>query len=163
MYECMEDVLGEVDGGCVLVVKDTQGRTFGAFINEGLREQKTYYGDGTWSVFPSSYRTRADMWWYSFLWKATPFPPSDFRVGHSVKSFKWTGQNEYYILTDSRSISVGGGDGRFGLWIDGVFEKGYSSRCPCFGNEPLVDWEKGRGVEEAQFEVLQFEVWAVGL
>ena len=50
MYECMEDILGEVDGGCVLVVKDTQGRTFGAFINEGLREQKTYYGDGTWSV-----------------------------------------------------------------------------------------------------------------
>ena len=80
-----------------------------------------------------------------------------------MKSFKWTGLNEYYILTDSRSISVGGGDGRFGLWIDGVFEKGYSSRCPCFGNEPLVEWERGRGIEEAQFEVLQFEVWAVGL
>lgn len=100
----------------------------------------------------------------SFLWKATPFGPADFRVGHSVKSFKWTGRNEYYILTDSRSISVGGGDGRFGLWIDGVFEKGYSSRCPCFGNDPLVErYAKGpSGVDEAEFDVLSFEIWSVG-
>lgn len=55
MYECMEEVLGELDGGCVLVVKDTRGAIFGAYINEGLREQRSYYGDGSWCVSHSRF------------------------------------------------------------------------------------------------------------
>lgn len=50
MYECMDEVLGEVDGGCVIVVRDTHGAVFGAFVNEGLREARGYYGDGSWYV-----------------------------------------------------------------------------------------------------------------
>lgn len=49
----MQEVLGEIDGGCVIVVKDEKGSVFGAFVNEGLRETRGYYGDGSWSV-PSS-------------------------------------------------------------------------------------------------------------
>jgi hypothetical protein len=49
MYENMYEILGgEIDGGCVIVVKDSKGGIFGAFINEGLRENNRYYGDGTW-------------------------------------------------------------------------------------------------------------------
>jgi hypothetical protein len=101
----------------------------------------------------------------SFLWKSTPFPPSDFRVGSSIKAFKWTGRNDYIVLTEHNYLSVGGGDGKYGLWIDGVFEKGFTTACPCFDNEPLTsreDWEKGAGgLDQSKFEVMQFECWSV--
>lgn len=44
-----------------------------------------------------------------------------------------------------------------------MFEKGFTSRCPCFGNEPLTqEFAKGvSGNEESAFEVLGFECWAV--
>ena len=103
----------------------------------------------------------------SFLWKSTPFSPSDFRVGSSIKSFKWTGKNQYFVLSEADYLSVGGGDGKFGLWIDSKFEKGFSATCPAFDNEPLTrsGWERSMGGkgEESKFEVVRFECWAVGL
>ncbi|SCV67394.1 BQ2448_5005 [Microbotryum intermedium] len=156
MYERMRIALKGVDGGVVLVVKDAQGSIFGAYVNEPLKESKHYYGDGT-----------------CFLWKATPFSSSDFRLGASIQSFRWTGRNDYLALTESTFISIGGGDGKFGLWIDGVFEKGFTTRCPCFDNDPLTnerEWEQIGGGEDgsvggvgSKFEVVQFECWAVGL
>lgn len=46
-------------------------------------------------------------------------------------------------------------DGRYGLWLDSSLEKGVSSHCQTFGNEPLAD-------EGEKFEVLGVEVWYVG-
>ncbi|SGZ28251.1 BQ5605_C027g10296 [Microbotryum silenes-dioicae] len=155
MYDRMRIALKGVDGGVVLVVKDVQGSTFGAYVNEPLKESNHYYGDGT-----------------CFLWKATPFSSSDFRLGASVQSFRWTGRNDYLALTETSFLSIGGGDGKFGLWIDGLFEKGYTTRCPCFDNEPLTNerqWESIGGEEGlegevgSKFEVVQFECWAVSL
>ncbi len=52
-------------------------------------------------------------------------------------------------------MSVGGGDGRYGLWLDRVLETGVSAACLTFGNEPLSE-------EGGKFEVLGVEVWVVG-
>lgn len=46
-------------------------------------------------------------------------------------------------------------DGHYGLWIDGSLEKGVSSTCPTFGNEPLSE-------EGTKFEVIGVEVWYIG-
>lgn len=59
------------------------------------------------------------------------------------------------MLCEQGFLSVGGGDGRYGLWLDDVFEKGISSSCPTFGNEPLSD-------EGEKFEILGVEVWSIG-
>ncbi|KAL8290322.1 hypothetical protein RQP46_002580 [Phenoliferia psychrophenolica] len=151
MYERMREGLDRTDSGVVIVVTDANGSVFGAYVNEGLRESRSYYGDGS-----------------CFLWKSTPFSPSDFRVGSSIKSFKWTGKNQYLVLSESDYLSVGGGDGKFGLWIDSKFEKGFSATCPAFDNEPLPrgGWEKSSGGgkgDEAKFDVVRFECWAVAL
>jgi hypothetical protein len=52
-------------------------------------------------------------------------------------------------------LSVGGGDGQYGLWLDANLGKGVSETCPTFGNEPLSD-------EGAKFDVLGVELWYVG-
>ena len=46
-------------------------------------------------------------------------------------------------------------DSKYGLWLDDIFEKGVSSTCATFGNEPLSD-------EGEKFEIIGVEVWSVG-
>ena len=63
--------------------------------------------------------------------------------------------NDYIIFCEHRYLSVGGGDGRYGLWLDGVLERGVSSRCLTFGNEGLSE-------EGEKFDVQGVEVWYIG-
>lgn len=49
-----------------------------------------------------------------------------------------------------------GRDGKYGLWLDDTFEKGVSSSCPTFGNEPLSEDTGGK------FEILDVELWRIG-
>ncbi|KAI4119931.1 MAG: hypothetical protein LQ345_000190 [Seirophora villosa] len=71
------------------------------------------------------------------------------------KAFPYSGVNDYLIFCEQGFLSVGGGDGRYGLWLDGVLERGISSPCMTFGNEGLSD-------EGEKFEVVGVEVWWVG-
>ena len=72
------------------------------------------------------------------------------------KAFPYSGVNDYMIFCQSDFLSIGGGDGRYGLWLDSVLERGVSQSCPTFGNECLSDEEAGK------FEVVGVEVWWVG-
>lgn len=135
------------DAGLVIAIKDGDDNVFGAFVNEKLRPQQHYYGSGE-----------------CFLWKTTA--ASSKEEGKGVERYKWTGKNDYMVLSESTFLSVGGGEGKFGLWIDGALEKGVSSCCPAFDNEILCDgegWGKGRKEGEARFECYGLEVWAVGM
>ena len=46
-------------------------------------------------------------------------------------------------------------DGKYGLFLDDVFENGISSRCPAFGNEPLSG-------SSDKFKIDGVEVWRIG-
>lgn len=61
------------------------------------------------------------------------------------------------IFCEPHYLSVGGGDGHYGLWLDDTLDNGISESCPTFGNEPLSD--EGVG---GRFEVLGVEIWFVG-
>ncbi|KAH8693978.1 hypothetical protein BGW36DRAFT_430001 [Talaromyces proteolyticus] len=71
------------------------------------------------------------------------------------KAFPYSGVNDYMMFCETGFLSVGGGDGHYGLWIDDSVEKGVSASCPTFGNEHLSD-------EGMKFDILGVEVWAVG-
>lgn len=71
------------------------------------------------------------------------------------KAFPYSGVNDYLIFCEQGFLSVGGGDGKYGLWLDGVLERGISSPCMTFGNEGLSE-------EGEKFEVVGVEVWWVG-
>lgn len=70
------------------------------------------------------------------------------------KAFPYSGVNDYLIFCEQGFLSVGGGDGRYGLWLDGVLERGISSPCMTFGNEGLSE-------EGEKFEVVGVEVWCI--
>lgn len=71
------------------------------------------------------------------------------------KAFPYSGINDFMIYCQRDYLSVGGGDGHYGLWLDSDLENGISETCPTFGNEPLSDDGK-------KFDVLGVEVWYVG-
>lgn len=71
------------------------------------------------------------------------------------KAFPYSGINDFMIFCQSEFLSVGGGDGHYGLWLDDGLENGLSETCLTFGNEELSD-------EGKKFDVLGVEVWYVG-
>ncbi|KAK4549107.1 hypothetical protein LTR36_007563 [Oleoguttula mirabilis] len=81
--------------------------------------------------------------------------------GHSTperirfKAFPYTGENDFSIFCQPEYLSVGGGDGHYGLWLDDNLSNGVSDTCPTFGNEPLSD-------EGKKWDVLGVEVWYIG-
>lgn len=71
------------------------------------------------------------------------------------KAFPFSGENDFTIFCQADYLSIGGGDGHYGLWLDASLSKGVSDTCPTFGNEPLSD-------EGKKFDVLGVELWHVG-
>ncbi|PIG84532.1 oxidative stress response protein Oxr1 [Aspergillus arachidicola] len=71
------------------------------------------------------------------------------------KAFPYSGVNDYMMFCETGFLSLGGGDGHYGLWVDSSLEKGVSAGCQTFGNEPLSD-------EGVKFDILGVEVWYVG-
>ncbi|RMJ25124.1 Oxidation resistance protein 1, partial [Aspergillus sp. HF37] len=71
------------------------------------------------------------------------------------KAFPYSGVNDYMMFCETGFLSLGGGDGHYGLWMDPSLEKGVSESCQTFGNEPLSD-------EGIKFDILGVEIWYVG-
>ncbi|KAK4194101.1 putative oxidation resistance protein 1 [Triangularia verruculosa] len=155
--------------GFVLAVRDTEGGLFGAYLSDVPHIAPNYFGTGECFL------------WRASVQAPLPPPPSlidseetpDVARSTTIKAeangslnqanvqsirfkaFPYSGVNEYYMLCGQQFFSVGAGDGRFGLWLDSGLEKGVSSTCQTFGNEPLSD-------EGEKFGVLGVELWVIG-
>ncbi|XP_068087572.1 nuclear receptor coactivator 7 isoform X4 [Hyperolius riggenbachi] len=116
--------LASIDSPVLLVVKDMDNQVFGAYATHPFRLSDLYYGTGE-----------------TFLFTFNP----DFKV------FKWSGENSYFINGDIASLELGGGGGRFGLWLDADLYHGLSNPCSTFNNEILSKKE--------DFIVRDIEVW----
>lgn len=76
-------------------------------------------------------------------------------VNGELKVYRYTGENEYCVLCENDGISIGGGEGKVGLFVEEGLGGGCSEECETFGNEILTG---GKG----RFEILGVEVWRVG-
>ncbi|XP_030014530.1 nuclear receptor coactivator 7 isoform X1 [Sphaeramia orbicularis] len=115
-----------LDSPVLLVIKDMQKKVFGAFCSDPFRVSKYCYGTGE-----------------TFLFSFNP----DFQ------SYRWSGENSYFVSGNMESLQIGGGGGGFGLWLDADLYHGSSFSCPTFHNAPLSTQE--------DFIVQDLEVWTV--
>lgn len=150
LYHNCEPKLGENLNrrrGYLIVVQDKKKNLFGAYVNDYLRvlDGKYYYGNGD-----------------CFLWKLEKGKIKNLdakpdSVEHeetmNLKVFPYTSLNDYIIYSNNDFISVGSGNGKFGLWIDSNLEIGASDSVETFGNEPLS--------EDKKFKILGLEVWKI--
>ncbi|XP_060094837.1 nuclear receptor coactivator 7 isoform X1 [Heteronotia binoei] len=113
-----------LDSPVLLVIKDMDNQIFGAYATHPFKFSDHYYGTGE-----------------TFLYTFNPV----------FKIFKWSGENTYFINGDVTSLELGGGDGRFGLWLDADLYHGRSNCCSTFNNDILSKKE--------DFVVQDVEVW----
>ncbi|XP_034662260.1 oxidation resistance protein 1 isoform X19 [Drosophila subobscura] len=117
--------MARLESPVLIVIEDTDNNVFGALTSCSLHVSDHFYGTGE-----------------SLLYKFNP----------SFKVFHWTGENMYFIKGNMESLSIGAGDGRFGLWLDGDLNQGRSQQCSTYGNEPLAPQE--------DFVIKTLECWA---
>ncbi|NXJ69617.1 NCOA7 protein, partial [Rostratula benghalensis] len=113
-----------LDSPVLLVIKDMDNQIFGAYATHPFRFSDHYYGTGE-----------------TFLYTFSPH----------FKVFKWSGENTYFINGDTSSLELGGGGGRFGLWLDADLYHGRSNSCSTFNNDILSKKE--------DFIIQDVEVW----
>ncbi|NWI79423.1 TLDC2 protein, partial [Dryoscopus gambensis] len=68
-----------------------------------------------------------------------------------MQVFRWTGRNDFFVKGDVNLLMIGGGSGRFGLWLDGDLHHGGSQPCETFDNETLSHRE--------EFCIQDLELW----
>ncbi|KAF1808921.1 TLD-domain-containing protein, partial [Eremomyces bilateralis CBS 781.70] len=180
LYKKLEPLRGK-RGGFVLVVKDGGDNVFGAYLSDAPHPTTYYYGTGECFLWrasilkelptlaslpppPSADTTNAQRMTTISHARNMLSPASSNGVSRSgtstperirFKAFPYSGINDYMIYCEQSYLSVGGGDGHYGLWLDDNLEKGVSSSCPTFGNEALSD-------EGTKFDVLGVEIWFMG-
>lgn len=115
----------KLESPILMVIEDTDNNIFGALTSCALQVSEHFYGTGESSLFT--------------------FTP-DFKV------YNWTGENLYFIKGNNESLSIGAGDGKFGLWLDGDLYLGRSESCKTYGNDPLTP--------KRDFVVKTLECWA---
>ncbi|RMZ82282.1 hypothetical protein DV738_g1874, partial [Chaetothyriales sp. CBS 135597] len=144
LYEhCAQVSLTNRRAGYILVVKDgstaaANGSMFGAYLTDPPRPSQHYFGTGE-----------------CFLWQQPSASGTSTPDRIRFRAFPYSGINDFMIYCEADYLSVGGGDGHYGLWLDDTLDHGISEQCPTFGNEPLSD-------EGKKFQVLGVEVWYVG-
>jgi hypothetical protein len=170
-------------GGFVVVVKDAAGGIFGAYLSDAPQPQAHYYGNGEcflWRAFqlpdlldlsslpppPSDDTThlqRMTTVGAPKTMSSASLSSLDVPCGNGTstpdrirfKAFPYTGENDFTIFCQPHFLSVGGGDGHYGLWLDDNLAHGVSDTCPTFGNEALSD-------EGSKFDIIGVEIWYIG-
>ncbi|KAK2015375.1 TLD-domain-containing protein [Colletotrichum eremochloae] len=159
--------------GFVLVVRDDAGGTFGAYLSEHPHPAPKYFGNGECFLWRAStltplppppsadttnltrITTVASPTRSTFSTNDRPTPSPAPSESIRFKAFPYSGINDYYINCEADFLSVGAGDGHYGLWLDDSLNRGHSGRSQTFGNEPLSD-------EGEKFGVLGVELWVLG-
>ncbi|KAF8569592.1 hypothetical protein P879_02672 [Paragonimus westermani] len=99
-----------VEGGVLLVIRDTLGIVFGAILSERIQCSKHFYGTGETCVF---------HWCPDF------------------KRYDWTKKNYFFMRGSANSFQIGGQSGRNAIWFDEALKYGRSEPTDTFDNPVL--------------------------
>uniref|UniRef100_A0A1I7RMQ6 Oxidation resistance protein 1 n=1 Tax=Bursaphelenchus xylophilus TaxID=6326 RepID=A0A1I7RMQ6_BURXY len=102
----------------LLLIRDVEGHVFGAVGSTALTPQDHYYGTGDSSL----------------LFRFT----GEYPHTRELRSYTWTGDNQFFINASKDFLSMGAGGGHYGLYLDADLFNGRSQRCATFNNEPLA-------------------------
>jgi len=117
-------------GPCIMAITTDNNEIFGAFTSEPFDPtiSSNYYGSGL-----------------SFIWKVNDHGDVDFYQTTS-------GSNQYFMLADNHFIAMGGGNGKFGFYLNENLIDGYISPCMTFNYDSDI-------IENECFECIGLEIW----
>ncbi|XP_076058348.1 TLD domain-containing protein mustard isoform X18 [Oratosquilla oratoria] len=103
--------MADIDSPVMIFIQDTNQSVFGAVMSCAPKVSDLFYGTGE-----------------SFLFTFQP----------DLQTYLWTGENTFFMKGNNESLVIGGGDGNFGLWLDGDLYQGRTQPCKTFNNPPLT-------------------------
>jgi len=98
----------------ILVIEDSMGFIFGAYLGHPIELSSHYYGTGE-----------------SFVFQISPAP----------KVYRWTRVNNLFFTSDRFSLAVGGGGDGFAIQLDEDLDTGVSTRSATYENDILSSGE----------------------
>ena len=158
-------------GAAVVAVQTTQGDVFGAMLSDGIRRPaRNQFFYGTSESFLFSVRSgKSGNGWRGGDEAKRPRGMPDADV--HLDAYHWTQDNFLFTFSSPGSISIGGGDGATGIYIEDSLTCGSTAPCETFGNPALCPPQEA-GIEFAgeldrmdteleAFEIAYLEVWGV--
>jgi hypothetical protein len=94
----------------ILLIEDSWGYVFGAYLAHPLKVSPEYYGNGE-----------------NFVFALLPQPTQ----------YSWTGRNEYFILSNYHQIIIGGGGSGYSIHLDDELNTGVSNTSETYRNPVL--------------------------
>ena len=93
-------------------------------------------------------------------------PEATGKTGRTdVRVYHWTGENFLFCFSSPSSISIGGGNGAAGLYLEDTLAHGSTGPTETFANPVLCPPQAGGGepaeCETQRFAIAQLEVWGV--
>ena len=98
----------------VVVIEDSWGYVFGAFVAHPLEKRSSYYGSGE-----------------NFVFSILP----------SASVFRWTRSDDSFVISDSKSLIFGGGSGGYAIQLDEELDTGVSFKSETYDNAQLSSSE----------------------
>lgn len=192
-------------GACIVAVRTKRGDVLGAYLSDGIRKPQPgqfFYGTESsflFSVGGSSQDAGSsdagssdtgveagtgggDAFWHDGGVSREGEEAAGDATDTDVRVYSWTGDNFLFCFSSPSSISIGGGDGSVGLYLEDSLLHGSSGPTETFANPPLCPPQKkaaGAGwplqadadrsepvVADAEtgserFDIAQLEVWGV--
>lgn len=128
----MYRMLAEEMDPFLIVIHDTQGGMFGAYLTCTPQISETFIGTGK-------------SWLFAVQ-------DSDESCGQKrgLRTFHWSGKNDHFFHGTADSMIFGASHGQFGILVDGDLHKGRIQECSTFDNWPL---------REEDFAIQCLECW----
>ena len=119
----------ELTESYVLVVEDSMGYIFGAYIAHGIESHSNYYGSGE-----------------NFVFQISPTP----------QVYRWTRENNWFFISDHNHLAIGGGGDGFAFQLDEDLDTGVSNRSATYNNNQLSSGEFFRVLNVEIFSMGEF-------
>ena len=81
------------------------------------------------------------------------------RISSRSVEGEWIAETGILDVVLIAMLSPASRDGKYGLWVDKVFQNGSSATSPAYANEVLCA-QDGSTQEKARFDCMGLEVWA---
>ena len=114
----MYRTLAEEPDPFLLVIQDQEGNIFGAYLTCTPQICESFIGTGR-------------SWLFALKDKS-----SLGEKERGLKTFHWSGKNDYFFRGTSDNLIIGASDGKFGIFVDGDLHKGRVQACATFDNWP---------------------------
>ncbi|KAI8833217.1 TLD-domain-containing protein [Chytridium lagenaria] len=124
----------------MILVIETSDSIFGAFLPEAWPEMDSargqFYGTGECFLFTLSPYAKLYPWVGRDLEDVDSSADPEDLAERAERRIEIERTASFFVMTTRKEITIGGGGGKFGIWLDEDLHRGTTETCLTFNNDP---------------------------